>query len=84
MAYNVKEIESFQSGTGEEVRVFKVWQSTAPEYTAPNVWLNNGTRCTECQGRLTAMLANCPHTRAVKRFLKRANQEDGNNEHTDL
>lgn len=53
------------------IREFLVGYPDQPDYERVGVWVSaDGTaRCVDCQGRLTAMLASCPHARAVKRYL---------------
>lgn len=63
--YIVKEIEGF-----DDVRVFHV--SDNKNDLNVQVWLSHGTtNCTYCYGPLSAMLANCPHCKAVKRHLNK-------------
>lgn len=58
-------------GTRDGIRDFRVQENDQPDYECAGVWVSTGDvpRCTSCQGRLTAMLAGCPHAKAVKRYL---------------
>lgn len=59
-------------GTRDGIRDFRVQENDQPDYECAGVWVGRSDipRCASCSGRLTAMLASCPHTNAVKRFLK--------------
>lgn len=69
----VEEIEGFD-GCGERVRVFKCTEPLPGNERfnqTVHVWHGaDSTRCTECSGPRTAMLQNCYHCRAVKKFLE--------------
>lgn len=59
------------------IKEYHVGTEGQPDYERVGVWVGrDGTpRCVECQGRLTAMLASCPHAQAVKRYLKKLRKE---------
>jgi hypothetical protein len=53
------------------IKEFLVGTAGQPDHARVGVWVGREgiPRCVDCQGRLTAMLAGCPHARAVKRYL---------------
>jgi nitrite reductase/ring-hydroxylating ferredoxin subunit len=57
------------------IREFLVGTAGQLDYERAGVWVSSDgvARCVECQGRLTAMLASCPHARAVRRYLNDRN-----------
>lgn len=58
-------------GTRDGIRDFIVQENGQPDYERAGVWVGQSDipRCASCSGMLTAMLASCPHAKAVKRFL---------------
>lgn len=60
-----------------ETDVYHVTRKDAPSYAWTHVWVHahaDGTviaRCTDCSGKLVAMKASCPHTAAVRRYIRR-------------
>lgn len=60
-------------GERDGIRDFRVQENNQPDYECAGVWVsrNDIPRCASCSGPLSAMLASCPHAKAVKRYLKR-------------
>lgn len=59
--------------TKDGITQFRVSLPNQATWQAVGVWVGSDDtpRCVECSGRLVAMLANCPHARAVKRYIAR-------------
>lgn len=66
-----RRFEIRQTANRDGIQEYLVGYSEQPDYERVGVWVGrDGTpRCVDCQGRLTAMLASCPHARAVRRYL---------------
>lgn len=59
------------------IQEYRVGTEDQPDHERVGVWVSRDEipRCVDCQGRLTAMLASCPHAQAVKRYLKKLAKE---------
>ena len=69
---NKRYLVSASEGFGNTL-VFAVEDTeSAYPYKDIDVWiLYERLNCTSCSGPLQAMLSNCPHTNAVRRYLRK-------------
>lgn len=73
--YVIEQQESFIGAGDEEVFIYEVRHHLAPLWDVIEVWgypeSKPAARCTACSTMLTAMRSDCPHAKAVARYIQK-------------